>query len=349
MARLVGMALNVAAVAVLNAVKEKRPIIPVLSTIHVGNESGRLLATATDLNTWVQVPVENMKPGLYEIIGKEFVPSKMDVKNFPSIKEAVDEKRKLWAVATLNELDRATDCVSVEESRYTLNGIAFVQSEGKVTQLVATDGHRLSYNRLRVNGNAGPKAQLVTRSAAVIAHKFCKKDGTVRFDFGELYHSFKVGGATFYTRVLTGNFPNFEAIMPREVKEQWTVDRKALLDGLKILKPYLKESRSGCLNIVREKSLLAITAKTDEHSRTIELPVKLDLRERTKMPMQNLTVVMPMRVNKDILGLNHAYLLETASGISGDRVVIGIRDFQTAVAFSGIPFTGEFAAIKKAA
>ncbi len=343
------VSINETAITVLSAVValNKRGHIPILQAVNVATDKhGSLVAVASDLDNWVAAPVENLTPGIYDIVGKELVKSAQPVKNFPEWQPRIEAGLQGglgYATVTKNELVRAISCISKEASRYTLNGAYFAGARKTVggVNLVSTDGHRLTLNCLLHEGTIPANTgKVVPKTFLALANKFLAKGETVRFDFGEETVGFSIKGARFASRYLSGQFPNYEAVVTKKAKEQWTVWREVLIDALKTLKPYLKNATHTSVSIVRTDKGLDLTAKSSDQSRTVSINATIDKHPVDMTEQQSMSIVMPMRdADKGVtVGLNLDYLLEFANTITGNTVVMAYTDPTTQVTISGNPF-----------
>src|SRR4029077_13044351 len=116
--------------------------------------------------------------------------------------------------------------ISNEESRYTLNGALMVLNPESIT-MVATDGHRLAHvehnnTKLPVSGElkvlvpkkAMSELNTLLNSADIQVVDFAKDESTLFF---------RIGGRLLTSRQLTGQFPNYEAVLPRNNNKSVTV------------------------------------------------------------------------------------------------------------------------------
>ena len=115
---------------------------------------------------------------------------------------------------------RTIFAISNEESRYTLNG-ALLVIKAESLAMVATDGHRLSYVEKpneTLEGISGEKRVLIPRKALQELQQLLNNTEVEKVEFADDEHMlfFRVGHRTLSTRKLSGQFPNFEAVMPRD-------------------------------------------------------------------------------------------------------------------------------------
>jgi DNA polymerase III subunit beta len=111
--------------------------------------------------------------------------------------------------------------ISMEESRFTLNGALLLLGDKTLT-MVATDGHRLAYVQRpseAANGVGVAYRALVPRKAMAEITKLSDDAGTdskLRFGGDENHLFFEFGPRLLITRKLTGNFPDYERVLPQD-------------------------------------------------------------------------------------------------------------------------------------
>ena len=141
--------------------------------------------------------------------------------NFPQVPEFPATGAVKISVASLrNMVSKTIFAISNEESRYTLNG-ALMVLKAESMAMVATDGHRLAHiEKLgeTLDGVSGEKKTLIPRKA--LSELSCllanTEAETLEFADDDQTLFFRVGGRVLTSRKLTGQFPNYEAVLPRD-------------------------------------------------------------------------------------------------------------------------------------
>jgi DNA polymerase-3 subunit beta len=206
--------------------------------------------------------------------------------------------------------------ISNEESRYTLNG-ALLILKAESMAMVATDGHRLAH--LEKTGESlknisGEKKTLIPRKALAELVSLLAASNEELLDFQDDEHTlfFRLGHRTLTTRKLTGQFPNYEAVLPRDNNKLVVVRSDELMGSIQRVAQFADE-RSGAIRIRLEQNEMKISSSsTDsgESEDSIETPYNFD----------------PITV-----GFNSAYLIDflKAVGNSGE-VRLEFKDPQSA-------------------
>jgi DNA polymerase-3 subunit beta len=204
--------------------------------------------------------------------------------------------------------------ISNEESRYTLNGALMVLKPDSVT-MVATDGHRLAHIE---NSNAKFKVSaelktLVPKKAMAELNTLLQMGESEEVEFArdESTLFFRVGSRLLTSRQLTGQFPNYEAVLPRENNKIVTVKSEDLAGAIQRVAQFADE-RSGAIRMRLDKNEIKISSsstETGESEDTIETAYAAD----------------PVTI-----GFNSQYLLDFLKVASAGDVRMELKDSQSA-------------------
>ncbi len=160
----------------------------------------------------------------------------MDPENFPripEIDETSSEKIVMSQKLLKNMINHTIFAVSKDNSRPVLTGSNIV-SDGSTLSVVSIDGFRMAINREEM-GSEFPKINYIVPGKALSEMSKILSDN----DDSEiiLYTSmqnllFDIGNVRMVSRLIEGNFINFDSIIAKNPKTVMTVDRKALLDAV---------------------------------------------------------------------------------------------------------------------
>ena len=205
--------------------------------------------------------------------------------------------------------------IANEESRYTLNGALMVLKPESIT-MVATDGHRLAHVERpgeKFEGISGEMKTLVPKKAMNELRilldatdsdhiEFAKDDSTLFF---------RIGQRLLTSRQLTGQFPNYEAVLPKDNNKSISVKVADFSSAIQRVAQFADE-RSGAIRMKLEKNELKISSsstETGESEDSLETAYDGDL------------VTM---------GFNSAYLLDFLKASGADQVRLEFKDSQSA-------------------
>jgi DNA polymerase-3 subunit beta len=189
--------------------------------------------------------------------------------------------------------------ITNEQSRFTLSGAKFIIGEG-LAKMVTTDGHRLAYVERAIDDKEAAIDTLIPKKALLELVKLSRGEGEVSFGEDQNHIYFETEGRLLISRKLSGQFPNYEMVMPKDNDHSATFD--------------LEEMR----NAVRRMSLIA-----DERNRSIRLNVRegeIEVTAQSSEEGEGSEVVPADYKGDEIqLGFNWQYLLEYLTTVaSGD-------------------------------
>lgn len=253
-------------------------------------------------NDWVELRSGNSE---YKIVA-------LPKENFPSIPEAAPATATIAGSLLRNMIQRTMFAITQEESRYSLNGALLTLLPGEM-RMVATDGHRLALvsKSTETPGLDGEVKALIPRKTLVEIMKLIGElDSVVEFGRDENHLFFTVGNKRLVSRILAGQFPNYELVIPRENDKYVVASTKALGDG------------------IRRAAIMS-----DEKLRAIRLSFKSGMLELTASSAEagEAREVVPVEFEGPVIdiGFNPLYLLDFVSACGSDSISISIKDSET--------------------
>jgi len=160
--------------------------------------------------------------------------------------------------------------IASEESRYTLNGALMVLKPESIT-MVATDGHRLAHVERageKFVGVSGEMKTLIPKKAMDELKSLLDSQGennveTIDFAKDESTLFFRVGPRLLTSRQLTGQFPNYEAVLPKDISKSIALHGEELGAAIARVAQFADE-RSRAVRLRLEKGELKISASSTE-------------------------------------------------------------------------------------
>src|SRR5438094_636747 len=145
---------------------------------------------------------------------------------------------------------RTSFAIANEESRYTLNGALMVLKPESIT-MVATDGHRLAHverNGEQFEGVSGELKTLIPKKAMDELKSLVDSTDveTIEFAKDESTLFFRIGPRLLTSRQLTGQFPNFEAVLPKDHNKLVTVRGDELSAAIQRISQCQFRPRASC-------------------------------------------------------------------------------------------------------
>src|SRR5229473_1851602 len=134
---------------------------------------------------------------------------------------------KIPAAVLRSMISKTGFAIASEESRYTLNGALMVLKPESIT-MVATDGHRLAHIERageKFEGVSGEMKTLIPKKAMDELRSLLDSTDAEAIEFAKdestLY--FRIGQRLLTSRQLTGQFPNYEAVLPKDNNKSITL------------------------------------------------------------------------------------------------------------------------------
>jgi DNA polymerase III subunit beta len=329
-------------------VVERKTTIPILSNLLVEAKANRVAITATDLelsirtscdakvkkdgagtipakkllelvrllpdeeirfklleNHWVQI-VSDRKT--YKMVG-------MSKDNFPALPAFPQVLVKIPAKLMSDLVAKTTFAISMEESRYTLNGALLVLKPASVT-MVATDGHRLAMVETdhKFDGLSNEVRVLVPKKAMTEVQRLAADagdDAMIDFAQDESHLFFQFGRRLLTSRKLTGQFPNYEAVLPRDPNKTVVLGRNELQDTLRRVSQ-LADQRSHAVKFTLAKEGIEFSSSSPEYGEAKEAIEK----EYKGEPLA--------------IGFNAQYLLDFLAAAADGPISFELKDEQSA-------------------
>jgi DNA polymerase-3 subunit beta len=210
---------------------------------------------------------------------------------------------------------RTSFAIANEESRYTLNGALMVIKPESIT-MVATDGHRLAHverNGQKFEGVSGELKTLVPKKAMDELRSLVDSTDveTIEFAKDESTLFFRIGHRLLTSRQLTGQFPNFEAVLPKDNSRIISLHSEDLGAAISRVAQFADE-RSRAVRLKLEKGELKLSASSTETGES-EDSIETDYNGE------------PLTI-----GFNAQYITDFLKAAGSDDVRLELKDSQSA-------------------
>jgi DNA polymerase III subunit beta len=319
---------------------ERKATMPILANVLLTAAKGSITVTAFDLDTGIvsEHQAEVARAGAVTVSAKtlldivSFVPdAQVSVKkaannylevtsgaaHYKIVGTAPEEYPKLpkedgsnlvhVSGPTLLEMLRKTSyAISNDDTRYILNGIFFEPKEGGRVRMVATDGHRLALVERELPGDFKLKSGVIIPKKGLLELKRLldeAPDADCQLGFAENSALFRKPGLSMVMRLIDGQFPDYQIVIPKESEKQVMIGRQRLAESLKRIS-LLSADKSSAVRLVLSENLLRIAANNPDLGEAKE---DLEVAYRG----EQLTV-----------GFNARYLLDVLGALDVDEVVL---------------------------
>ncbi|MDH4063282.1 MAG: DNA polymerase III subunit beta, partial [Acidobacteriota bacterium] len=197
--------------------------------------------------------------------------------DFPTVNDAPGTATSVIKGSTLAQMIAKTQfAITGEDTRYYLNGALFVLRPDQMT-FVATDGHRLALVHAdREGGGTGEevKAILPRKALAELGRLLADSNGDVRYERGENHLFFEIGPRLLVSRMIDGQFPAYEKVVPKSNDKHIEFERDRLTSAVRRV-ALLSNERSRAVKFVIDKGRAEVTSSSPEFGEARE-PIEID-------------------------------------------------------------------------
>lgn len=251
-------------------------------------------------NNWATVKCERSN---FRIAG-------IDHDNFPEVPSFKSAPVRLPAAVFKTLIDRTIFAITLEESRYTLSGAKFMLDKSGA-KMVTTDGHRLAYVERKDLGAGTPAEEidvLIPRKTLAELTKLTSSfEGEIGLGADENHIYFEVGPRLLISRTLTGQFPNYEMVMPKGNDKKAEFDSVSLGQAIRRV-ALMADDRSHAVRFHLTPGSLHISSQTAEEGESSE------------------TVTTEYAGDETEIGFNAAYLQDFLNVLNDGNVSFEFKD-----------------------
>ncbi len=327
------------------SVVEKRNTIPILSNVLIETNSSTVSFTATDMDMDIveetncivsthgkttlsahtlhdivrklpdgsEVKIELKELNVEVSAGKsKFILPTLPVDDYP-IMTNIEKGHEfnLQSIDLANLIDNTKFAISLEETRYYLNGIFLhvTNSDNQKLRAVATDGHRLAQAEIPIPEGASDMPGIILPRKAVgeIRKLTDGTDGKVKVIISNTKAQFVFPNSILTTKLIDGSFPDYQRVIPRENLNKLVVSNQEFSKAIdRVSTVSMEKSRAVKLSL--NKNLLSLNVNSHDlgdASEDLEIDYNYDILE---------------------IGFNSKYLLDITSQIQGKEIQILLSD-----------------------
>lgn len=273
--------------------------LPILSNVLLEARDGELVLTTTDLEMGMRkrikakvakdgaitLPAKRLLAILRELPVADVVMETGDQKEavikydssyvkilglpkdeFPPLPDFRKNRSLKIPQPALAEMIRKTHyAISHDESRYVLNGMHLIFSQGRITA-VATDGRRLALCEVAAGVPDGVDKGIIIPTKAVLEIGRvvgADADGEVEIFLGENQAAFSKEDCSLVTRLIEGHFPNYQQVIPQGLEHKLILSREELLAAVRRA-ALLTSEQLNSIKIALTKNRLVVSSNTPD-------------------------------------------------------------------------------------
>lgn len=319
---------------VQNVISSKTTL-PILSNILIETNKDSIKLTATDLDIGISslVPAEIEEEGSITIPAKKFADIVRELPNeeifistmknnflnikcekiffkimglpkedFPKPPEFKDTAQIILEQKELKEMLGLTGfAISHDETRYILSGTLFLFKEKSLT-LVATDGRRLALAKKEFGNIENLNNEFIVPSKTVYElNRILKEEGNLKILVNPNQVLFELDGTSIISRLIEGEYPNYQQVIPKESKEKIRLNRENFLLAAKRVALFTtQDSQSIKLEVFKNK---LVVSKSSPNLGEARQEIDTDYKG-TEL----------------VIGFNPAYLTEALKALNLDEI-----------------------------
>mgnify|MGYP001197862373 FL=1 len=341
----------------ISNVVERRQTLPVLANLKVAVDEGRLSMVGTDLEVELQtqtdvgmdssgeatLPAKKLNdiwrslPGSKDIVlehvgdkvsikcgGGRYSLSTINVAEFPETLGVADGQAiSVDGVAFKRSVEQVSFAMAQQDVRYFLNGM-LLEIESSSMKLVATDGHRLAMTEMEL-ASVGEESTInskaiIPRKGVLELLKIIEDKETFQLRLSDKLMTVEAGEYTFSTKLVEGQFPDYNKVVPKGGSIELVVDRLSFREALQRASILSNEKYRG-VRLSLSSGTIKIQANNPEQEEAEEvLESDYDGAELE-------------------IGFNVGYILDVLSVLDSSEVKLTLSDGNSSVLMEGVDET----------
>ena len=338
-----------------NKVISSKNTLPILDYFLFDLKEGVLKITASDLETTlvgtlavenvereglIAVPVKLMLDSLkefseqpltieanestWEIVvswksGKLTLPgtSGLSYPNLPELNAETKQSLALDVDTLMVGINKTIFATADDELRPVMNGV-YINLEPQSVTFVATDAHKLVKYASETAAEATASFILPKKPANLLRGLLPKEDGEITVEFDDKNVLFRLKNQVLICRLIEGNYPNYNAVIPANNPNKVFVDRLELLNAIRRVAVCSNQS-TNLIKLDISKGTINLTAQ--------DLDFSVSAQESLPCDYEGEDIV---------IGFKSTFLIEILSNIETTTVLVELADSTRAGVFKPV-------------
>ena len=326
---------------------EKKTTLPILSNILIEAKDSKIKITATDLDIIYYekiLPKEVKKEGstttsasvLYDILRKLKPDDNVELNlqnnsrlklvsgnskfnllclssdNFPLSEEDINqEKFEVSPQKLLKLLNKTKISISNDETRHYLNGIYLHKTKLENKSFlcgVATDSHRLSSSSLEIDPNTHIESIILPKKTIFqLIFLLEQSNKPIKISNNKSKIKFEIDNGVLISKVIDGRFPDYSKVIPKNNEKILKIKLSEFKNSVERVTTVSSDRKEG-LKMSISKDFIQLSVNSPTSGEGIEnISVKFNFDDMT-------------------ISFNSRYLIDIASQIENDSIVINLKD-----------------------
>ncbi len=234
----------------------------------------------------------------------------LPAEEFPLIPEVEGKGNlKIEAQEFKAGIDQVVFAVSTNQTQPEIAGVLFSFGD-KVLKIAATDRYRLAEKKITLGEKRQTEQEIIVPQKTVLelSRIIANQKGEVEMVFGETQIAISFLGTQIISRVIDGQYPDYEQIIPKSFATTVVTEKLGLINALRAAGIFSQSTHSVKLEFNAEKEKLTLTTEAQDLGKsTVELGAKIE-------------------GGSGAVILNHHYVLDCLNSIQSSNVIIKIID-----------------------
>ncbi len=228
-----------------------------------------------------------------------------DANEYPSFPKLENlHSLEINTINLINSIKKITPSIDNNNPKFELNG-ALIDIKSQKINFVATDTRRLAISNLENISNK--ESQIIIPKKAIIEiQKLFLDEASIKYDDTNLVVS--NNNYTFFTKLINGKFPDYERIIPNNLKYKFKLSKSLLIEAIKLV-----TSIESKIKITFNPDSIIFESLDDDSESKTQLDINVDINESF------------------YIAVNSKYILDFLSGTNSEEISVGFNE-------SNLPF-----------
>ena len=257
-----------------------------------------------DINMETMAVVISSENGKFNVVGQNGI-------DFPALPSIKKDKKFVFAINAdilLAGISKTLFATADDELRPVMGGIFMEASTDKIT-FVASDAHKLvRYQRSDARADDNASFILPKKPASLLKNILPREEGTVTVEFDDKNAFFILSNYKVVSRLVEGNYPNYNSVIPKNNPRKITIDRVEFFNTLKRVSVFSNQA-SNLVKLQLKGNQVMVSAQ--------DIDFSISAYERIKCQYEGEEIE---------IGFKSVFLLEILSNIGSQDVMIELAD-----------------------
>lgn len=235
----------------------------------------------------------------------------LPIGDYPYMESSQSSEHKEIDISELTLIINKTSfAMAYQDARHFLNGLYLTAQDGKIVS-VCTDGHRLA--KYVSNTNCSDELSVIIPRKAIleinriINYFNNNKENIITYSSSKSNFTIEINDFYIKSKLIEGNYPNFNKVIPETTSSEITVDKKTLKTSLNIISKVVNQQYKGVKLTPQNDTMHLISSNTDSEIGEDQIDVKYNGDEIS-------------------IGFNISYLQDVIDIVDGDTINICFND-----------------------